>query len=93
VRYLKVRTLKVKRSEYANPLTQHHFQEDMSPQNKCGNLKSRIGAGSCGSLSSTVTSLMNMDAAELVFCLSSYSCVGSALETQQTATMHQTNGR
>jgi hypothetical protein len=75
-------------------LTQHHLQEDMSPQsNKRGNLKSCIGAASSGSLSSIVTLPMNMDAAELVFCLSSYSCAGSALKTQQTATMHQTNGR
>ena len=58
-----------KRSEYADPLTQHHFQEDLSPHNNnCGKLKSCIGAVS--SLSSTVTSLMNMDASELVFCLS-----------------------
>jgi len=55
---LKVRELHYfKRSEYANPLTQHHFQEDLSPQNNCGNLKILQGAAS--SLSSTVTSLMN----------------------------------
>jgi hypothetical protein len=58
-----------KRSEYANPTTtQHLSHEDLSPQNNnCGNLKACISAAS--SLMSTVTSLMNMDASELVFYL------------------------
>jgi hypothetical protein len=43
---------------HATPSTQHHFQEDLSPQhNNCGNLKSRVTAASCTTCTVTPVSL------------------------------------